>query len=234
MKSTGKHKKLLEPQGLHWGPKNKLANVRLACLAKHKHYKTSHLITRTVKNLSRRKCGILGRAPRCNVWEALYFVSACLLLKLIFPSLGLLICQSVCIFITIIFRCKIFCVWRSLRSTEDFFFFCRLYCFLLRSCRPTGCPLQVWECVCIRVRAFVRLLSRVRVCVNSPPASRARRCAEVIIKGCCAKWRLKLKAVHWDASDNVLMRVARRWDTTSFCPRTNSLAQRGSVILIWI
>lgn len=140
---------------MHWGPKNKLAYVRLACLAKHKHYKTSHLITRSVKNMSRKKCGILGRAPYCNVWEALCFVSACLLLKLIFPSLVLLICQSVCIFITIIFLCTIFCVWRSLRSTEIFLFF-RLYCFPLHSCRPTGCPLQVWECVCMYTCAWFR------------------------------------------------------------------------------
>lgn len=90
--------------------------------------------------MSRWKCGILGRVPRCIVREALCFVSACLLLKLIFPSLVLLICQSVCIFITIIFRC-IFCVKVSQDAGD--FFFCRLYCFPLRSCRPTGCPLQV-------------------------------------------------------------------------------------------
>lgn len=158
MKSTEKHRKLVKPQGLHWGPKNKPDYVRLACLAKHKHYKTSHLITRSVKNVSRRTCGILGRAPRCIVWEALCFVSACLLLKLIFLSLVLLICQSVCIFNTIIFRCTVFCVWRSLRSTEDFFF-CRLYCFSPRSCRPTGCPLQVWECVWTYTRAWFRVFA---------------------------------------------------------------------------
>lgn len=155
MKSTGKHRKLVEPQGLHWGPKNKLANVHLDCLAKHKHYKTSHLITRSVKNMSRKKCGILGRAPYCNVWEALCFVSACLLVKLIFSSLVLLICQSVCIFITIIFFVhNLLCVKVS-QEHRGFLFF-RLYCFPLHSCRPTGCPLQVWECVCMYTCAWFR------------------------------------------------------------------------------
>lgn len=162
MKSKEKHRKLVKPQGLHWGLKNNPGYVRLA---KHKHYKTSHLITRSVKNVSRWKCGILGRVPCCIVWEALCFVSACLVLRLIFPSLVLLICQSVCIFITMIFQCTIFCVWRSLRSTGDFFF-CRHYCFPLRSCRPTGCPLQVWECVCTYTCAWFPAFALKSACLR--------------------------------------------------------------------
>lgn len=237
MKSTGKHRKLVEPQGLHWGPKNKLAYVRLACLAKHKHYKTSHLITRSVKNMSRKKCGILGRAPYCNVWEALCFVSACLLLKLIFFSLVLLICQSVCIFITIIFLCTIFCVWRSLRSTEVFYS-SGFIVFRCTAVDPRGAPCRCESVyVCIRVRDFERSLSRVCVCVSSPPASRARRCAEVIIKGCCAKWRLKLKAAHWDASDYA-GKSPWGWPDGGtrllFAPKLTAWLRRSSVILIWI
>ncbi len=143
MKSKEKHRKLVKPQGLHWGLKNNPGYVRLA---KHKHYKTSHLITRSVKNVSRWKCGILGRVPRYCL-RGLVFVSACLLLKLIFPSLVLLICQSVCIFITMILRSTIFCVWGSLRSTEDFFFIV----FHCAAVDPRGAPRRC-ESVYVRIR----------------------------------------------------------------------------------
>lgn len=127
-------------------PKNNPGYVRLA---KHKHYKTSHLITRSVKNVSRWKCGILGRVPRCIVWE----MSACLLLKLIFPSR--LAYLSVCLY----FYYYDFSVHNLLcvKVSQEHrgFFFCRLYCFLPRSCRPTECPLQVWECVCTYTCAWI-------------------------------------------------------------------------------
>ncbi len=177
MKSKEKHRKLVKPQGLHWGLKNNPGYVRLA---KHKHYKTSHLIKRSVKNVSRWKCGNTRPEFLDIVWEALYFVSACLLLKLIFPSLVLLICQSVCIFITMILRSTIFCVWGSLRSTEDFFFIV----FHCAAVDPRGAPRRCESAyVRIHVCDFLAFVLRVRACVGSPPASRPRRCAEVIIKG---------------------------------------------------
>ncbi len=160
MKSKEKHRKLVKPQGLHWGLKNNPGYVRLA---KHKHYKTSHLITRSVKNVSRWKCGILGRVPRYCLRGLVFCV--CLFATQAYFPLSCLAYLSVCQYFYYYDSSvhNLLCVRVSQEHKHRGFF---LYCFPLRSCRPTGCPPQVWECVCtytcVWFLAFVLKSPRLR------------------------------------------------------------------------
>ncbi len=157
MKSKEKHRKLVKPQGLHWGLKNNPGYVRLA---KHKHYKTSHLITRSVKNVSRWKCGILGRVPRYCL-RGLVFCVCLFATQAYFPLSCLAYLSSLSVFVLLWFFGPQSFVCEGLSGAQRI-----LYCFPLRSCRPTGCPPQVWECVCtytcVWFLAFVLKSPRLR------------------------------------------------------------------------
>lgn len=157
--------------------------------------------------------------------------------SLFFPLLSCL-SVSLSVFLLLLFFCAQSFVCEGLSGAQRFFYSSGFIVFRCTAVDPRGAPCRCESVyVCIRVRDFERSLSRVCVCVSSPPASRARRCAEVIIKGCCAKWRLKLKAVHWDASDYV-GKSPWGWPDSGtrllFAPKLTAWLRRSSVLLIWI
>lgn len=153
--------------------------------------------------------------PSSSLYCLRGLVFPCLQLEFIF--LSCLAYLSVCLyfFITIIFPCTIFLfVCEGLSGAQRIFFSAGFIVFRCAAVDPRGAPCRCesvleseWETekesVYVRMHScdFECWLSRVCGCVGSPPTSRERRCAEVIIKGCCAKWRLKLKAVYWNACD---------------------------------
>lgn len=163
----------------------------------------------------------------------------CLFATQAYFSLSCLAYLSVCLYFYYYYFSvhNLLCVKVS-QEHRDFFYSSGFIVFRCTAVDPRGAPCRCESVyVCIRVRDFERSLSRVCVCVSSPPASRARRCAEVIIKGCCAKWRLKLKAVHWDASDYV-GKSPWGWPDSGtrllFAPKLTAWLRRSSVLLIWI
>ncbi len=130
-------------------------------LAKHKHYKTSHLITRSVKNVSRWKCGILGRVPRYCLRGLVFCV--CLFATQAYFPLSCLAYLSVCLYFYYYDSSvhDLLCV-RVSQEHRGFFFIV----FHCAAVDPRGAPPQVWECVCtytcVWFLAFVLKSPRLR------------------------------------------------------------------------
>ncbi len=194
MKSKEKHRKLCQTPRTALSLKNNPGYVRLA---KHTHYNTSPLITRSVKE--RVKVEVWNTRPSSSLClRGLVFCVCLFCYSSYFPSLVLLICPVCLYFYYYDSSVTIFCVWGSLRSTEDFFFIV----FHCAAVDPWGAPagvrvrMYVYMCVISSIRSQESTLASAL----PPPAGRAavQRWSS---RGAVLNEGLKLKAVHWDACD---------------------------------